>query len=505
MRVGNFENLFDATEWEERIDELRSLGVNGACFYTDGGYKNKVPVPNTSWGIHTYFYNDDKPTKTSRYKIYYPTKEGYSDIPKEKSSMVNSVKVYDGSGLITFNDATNNIAEMQAVIAVLELILNTGLRDILTTVRIFSDSEYVLNVNQQMKKWKANGWKRSNGMIVANLEYWQHLDRLYDQLDEYDLMEVVFEYRKGHHDFGNIIADKLCSLAIESKIESNKFVDEDWYFSNDVTIPAMMLEQKYLHFPGLVENYSKFIFAYSLLDGTIPVSMLGCRLADISLSILEIEDDKFLSRLKTVHNECVGLEDVISPVPMVVDIKNVLSNSFDEYLSGKLVDKLPQITEIDTVSIEDPTNGKTVIQAIYPARNSFKLLDEFVKGVRTLERSEDVESTHIRKTDVTNYFFGDVTKKDKTSKAFLLTSEEAITIPVEHWVEGELMKSPATLTFGLDLPRRRIFFNLVDLDAKISVVTMEMADYSFKYFVLVETTKGRGFWFNPYSNNCIFR
>ena len=150
MRVGNFENLFDAAEWEERIDELRSLGVNGACFYTDGGYKNKVPVPNTSWGIHTYFYNDDKPTKTSRYKIYYPTKEGYSDIPKEKSSMVNSVKVYDGSGLITFNDATNNIAEMQAVIAVLELILNTGLRDILTTVRIFSDSEYVLNVNQQM-------------------------------------------------------------------------------------------------------------------------------------------------------------------------------------------------------------------------------------------------------------------------------------------------------------------------------------------------------------------
>lgn len=505
MSVGTFDKLFDAEEWGERVEELRSLGVTGACFYTDGGFKTQKPLPNTSWGIHAYFYNDEKATKTSRYKLHYPTKEGYSDIPKEKSSMVNSIKVWDASGLIEGSDATNNIAELQGIISTLELILNTGLKSLLQTVRIFSDSEYALNVNTQMKKWKANGWKKSNGMIVANLEYWQHLDRLIDKLSEQDLIEVVFEYRKGHHDFGNIIADKLCTLAIESKIETNKFVDEDWYFSNEVVIPALMLEQKYLHFPGLVDSYSKYIFAYSLLDGTIPVSMLGCRLADISLSIIETEDDVFLDKLRTVHKQCLTLEESISPVPMVVDVKNILSNSFDEYLNGGLISKLPPITEIDTVSIEDPSNGKTVIQAIYPARNSFKILDEFVKGVRTLERSEDIESTHIRKTDVTSYFFGDVTKKDKTSKAFLLTSEEAITIPVDHWVEGELKTSPATLTFGLDLPRRRIFFNLVDLDAKISVVTMETADYSFKYFVLVETTKGRGFWFNPYSNNCIFR
>lgn len=504
MRVADFNQLFDAAEWEVRIEELQTLNVKGVCFYTDGGFRKQQPLPNTSWGIHAYFYNDEKATKTSRYKLHYPTKEGYSDLPKEKSSMVNSVKVWDASGLISYSDATNNIAELQGVISALELILNTSLKTMLETVRIFSDSEYVLNINHQMKKWKTNGWKKSNGLLISNIEYWKHLDRLFDQLGEHD-MEVVFEWRKGHQDFGNLIADKLCTLAIESKIEVNKFVDENWYFSNEVIIPALMLEQKYLHFPGLVEKYDKYILGYSLLDGTIPVSMLGCRLADISLSIIEVEDEAFLDKLKIVHKQCLTLEESISPVPMVVDIKNVLSNSFSGYLDSGLVGKLPQVSEIDVVTIEDPANGRSVFQAIYPARNSFKLLDEFVAGVRTLERAEDLESTHIRKTDITEHFFGDVTKKDKTSKAFLLATEEAVTIPVDHWVGGELKTSPCTLAFGLDLPRKRIFFNLVDQDATISVVTMETADYSFKYFVLVETAKGRGFWFNPYSNNCIFR
>lgn len=505
MRVSTFENLFDEKEWEHRVEELVAHGVNGACFYTDGGFKSKQPHPNASWGIHTYFYNEEKPTKTSRYKVHYPTKEGYSDIPKDKSSMVNSVKVFDASGLINFTDATNNIAEIQAVIAVLELVLNTKLKSTLMTIRIFTDSEYVLNVNHQMKKWKANSWKRSNGMLVSNLEYWKHLDSLMERISELDHLELILEYRKGHHDFGNLIADRLCTIAIESKIESNKFCDEDWYFSNEVSLPALMLEQKYLHFPGLIEEYDKYIFAYSLLDGTISASSLGCRLADISLSIIETEDEDFLKDLKLVHRNCVQLEEVISPVPMVVDLKNMLSNSFKEFLDDGLICQLPRTTEIDNVSIDDPVNEKTVIQAIYPARNSFKLLDEFVSAVRTLKRSEDLESTHIRKTDVTDYFFGDVEKKGKTSKAFLLTSEESVTVPVEHWVGGELKTSPCELTFGLELPRRRIFFNLVDLDATVSVVTMETADYSFKYFVLVETTKGRGFWFNPYINNCIFQ
>lgn len=504
MQIYRFNDIFSKEEWEDRCKELIEDKVTGACFYTDGGYKRSYPCPNASWGIHSYFYTDEKPKKVSRYKTEFPTKEGYQLEPSKRSSIVDSVKVFNASGLLRFEDATNNIAELQAVMLVIDLVLNTELKDTLKTLRVFSDSEYVLDsMNIYMPKWKANGWKRSNGGPVLNLGHWKVMDELLSKLGDQDI-DVVFEYRKGHEDFGNIIADCACSLAITQGIEQNQFCAEDWYFLKDVELSPLMLEQKYMHFPGVDEKYDNNVFMYSLLDGTIPVSALGCRLSDISLSILEINEETIVDKLKVAHRECVKLEESVKPTPMVVELKNLLSNSFHYFLDNDIVDRLPLVEDINTVTLKDPNGDKTVVQVVTPARNSFKLLDEYCKGVDMLRSFDTKDGDYIvRQTDITDHLYKMVTKKDVEKLTFTLLTEQTLSVKVDHMAGGEEGNDEAKLTLGLDLPRRRILQNLVDLEPKVSVLTWSNSDYSFRYGVLVETTVGRGFWFNPYSNLCL--
>lgn len=65
-----------------------------------------------------------------------------------------------------------------------------------TTIRLVSDSTYVLNgLSKWMSSWKANGWRRKEKgrwAEVKNLDLWQKLDELVS------LHEVEFDWIKGH-------------------------------------------------------------------------------------------------------------------------------------------------------------------------------------------------------------------------------------------------------------------------------------------------------------------
>lgn len=497
MSVIRFSDIFEASVFAEYSKELLDLGSTGVCFYTDGGYRRSLPVPNASWGIHSYFYKDGKPKKPSRYKLNFPTKEGYSFAPEDKANMVNCSKLLNLSGLIHLPSSTNNIAELQAVIIAIDVVIKTGLKEFMKSMRIFSDSEYVLNgINRYMKGWKARGWKSSTGAPVANLEYWKVLEQQLLELDEIDI-DVAFNYRPGHVDYGNIIADSWCSLAMSTGVEVKNFCDEEWYMSNDYDVDPLMLEQRYIHFPALREGYDEYVYQFSFLDGTIPISHLGCRVADLSTSILKIQGEKHIKDLKTVHRQCVQIEDVTQPVPMVVDLKNFLSNRFKYFLDNDLAISLPQIEEIDKTIINDPVDDLPVFTVIAPARNSFKALDEYQKVVRVFKETENATSDYVCKTDITDIFYK---TNEKGAGEFVLKMEEAITVEADYWAAGVVKKANVILTMGLDMPKRRVLFNLVDRKPRISVVTWELGEFSFRYGVLVETETATGLWFSPYSN-----
>ena len=88
------------------------------------------------------------------------------------------------------SNSTNNRMEILAVVNGLKALKKS------CRVRLYSDSKYVLQGLQEwMAGWKKNGWKRKEGMKLAelkNAELWQQLDQLIP------LHQMSYHHVRGH-------------------------------------------------------------------------------------------------------------------------------------------------------------------------------------------------------------------------------------------------------------------------------------------------------------------
>ncbi|WP_099974278.1 ribonuclease H family protein [Lactobacillus terrae] len=107
--------------------------------------------------------------------------------------------------------ATNNKMEITALIESIKKINNLELND--KKVIFILDSQYVLNaiIKGWLASWKANGYKKSDGKVPANLELWKELDELLPTIPN-----KSFEWTKGHaNDAGNNRVDELLNLTMD--------------------------------------------------------------------------------------------------------------------------------------------------------------------------------------------------------------------------------------------------------------------------------------------------
>ncbi len=83
---------------------------------------------------------------------------------------------------------TNNRMELMAVIVGLEALIRP------CTVRVYSDSQYVVNAFNQhwIENWIKKGWKRGKNDPVKNIDLWKRL------LAAKEPHEVSFHWVKGH-------------------------------------------------------------------------------------------------------------------------------------------------------------------------------------------------------------------------------------------------------------------------------------------------------------------
>ncbi|ASJ23635.1 RNase H family protein [Laribacter hongkongensis] len=79
-------------------------------------------------------------------------------------------------------------------------------------VTLYTDSKYLIQgITQWLPKWKAKGWRKSDGKPVENIDLWKTLDELASVHD------VQWSWVKGHNgDPGNERADALANLGIET-------------------------------------------------------------------------------------------------------------------------------------------------------------------------------------------------------------------------------------------------------------------------------------------------
>ena len=77
-------------------------------------------------------------------------------------------------------------------------------------IKLYSDSSYLVNgINKGwVKKWQSNGWKKSDGQNVLNIDLWQEL------VDLTENSSVQFRWVKGHA--GNTLNERCDRLAVDS-------------------------------------------------------------------------------------------------------------------------------------------------------------------------------------------------------------------------------------------------------------------------------------------------
>lgn len=110
-------------------------------------------------------------------------------------------------------NTTNNRMELQAVISGLKFAMKYKLK----RVQIYSDSAYVVNAITKgwLETWSKSDWKKSDGELVKNSEYWACLLGL---INNKFFKEVEFIKVKGHAgNHFNEMADELARNAVAKR------------------------------------------------------------------------------------------------------------------------------------------------------------------------------------------------------------------------------------------------------------------------------------------------
>ncbi|WP_017314341.1 ribonuclease HI [Mastigocladopsis repens] len=97
---------------------------------------------------------------------------------------------------------TNNKMEMQAAIAALEFLKDSGQTE---PIPLYTDSEYLINcVTKWVRGWKKRGWKKADGSPVLNQD-------LLETLDDLNSPRVKWEHVRGHA--GNVGNERCDAIA----------------------------------------------------------------------------------------------------------------------------------------------------------------------------------------------------------------------------------------------------------------------------------------------------
>ncbi len=98
---------------------------------------------------------------------------------------------------------TNNRMELQAALEVLKRLKNIPRHP---KMKIRTDSKYLIDgLTAWIIGWKKKGWKTASGKPVLNRDLWEALDKE-------RLIDVDFEYVKGHS--GDIDNDRVDKIAV---------------------------------------------------------------------------------------------------------------------------------------------------------------------------------------------------------------------------------------------------------------------------------------------------
>lgn len=484
----------------EVVDATALHGV----FYTDGGCRPSSRG-TAGWGLHGYLYHN-VPAKQGAGAKGVPTPLGY-DITASGKPDITIAEYVDGYGAIL--DSTNNHAEVMALIRAFEIALSKGL----VSVTIRADSRYTLDGHGQwMHSWAKNNWQSRSGTAVANVDVWQRVFEL-DQELKAKGVKVVTQHVKGHSgEPGNDMADHAATCGVISGF--NKIVDEHLVYSDAKgywTVPRennRMLSNPFWYFTtqdGAITTGSDGRHLYFTgKHNREEMETVGKSISDTGMALVLLKDQDPV--LETVRNAFLALRCGRYQGLVIGDMAGVMRPAVyaDLQQHGDRLLLLQDFHRRVILGYDDSLVG----EEIYPPRLAFRWADEGDKMRQILELYVAGDTTQITRTDITALFYEpakpatDKSKKiDAKLKAEIKPGHKTLKTTANYTkANGQSGVVELVLNMDQDIPDRNTLSALSDDTTRVHVVTWRQSATAVRYATVIECNGDTGLWVGPYSN-----
>ena len=521
----------------------------GLVIYTDGGARPQNGP--AGWGMHGYLYASTAPKKGAGHSTHFPSATGY--VPKSQPDPVPDpvTPLYYVDGCGAFPEfASNNVAELQAVLATLEIALRFGQGNEqhhsqghyqstppeidpkkatfetytqcrLSSVRIYSDSKYVVDgLMKQAPGWKQRGWLKADGQPPKNLDLWIRIDEITTLLRSSGT-EVILEWVKAHTDesdtipviIGNVIADQLATIGVYHAKHRQTLGEIDYspaegYWKSEIerhvflNLPILYFSDAY---SGGADTYFLASRNKSTPDKNVKANDAKAEKAKVMLdpdaayALVVLKDhDPVVKTVVDYHRECLDNENTLS----VMYLDDVYQATQYRY-----------ILKYGRFSMENTGQYKTELTSsldrfltseMNPPGNAYRTIEISTALSKYLG---ELDPARYTTTDLTDLFYDRETKKSVERRVLKPTFKVGMStfkviagyhLPDDHTVtrhETELI-----LRLGVDLPDRNTLKRMESLNPTITLVTFTEDKTQLRYVVRIDTEQASGVWVAWYSN-----
>lgn len=483
--------------------ELKELKAHGAVLYTDGSAR---PNPGfTGSGIHGYFYVNKELNKPVSGDGMIMTRDGYVRPPSVKEAFVDPVKYIDVVGA---NDGvrSNNYAEAMALSKALEIAVLTGIE----ALHVISDSRLALDGVGWCESWSRNGWRKSDGGEIKNVELWQ---ALHENHQKFLALGGKFTsaWIKGHDDQrGNTEADILAAVGCFRSTDGNinwdvRLTDPKGYWKNEVERHPF-LNIKRIFFNAEERHNVKGLYYQG--DSGVGDFISGKRTPVTSYSVIQLnEADGVIESIRERNYKHAKGDNAIMMIKCDEVFSKRLFHWIEQYggdsMTGSKDSLNLQFTDETPITIEMNPTG------LAPrCIEGFNILEELLLGYKKHQEDSNIPFTFngaaVQISDITSRFYEDTEtkrgEKTKTLKGDFIVGLTDISIDFELKLLSGVKEVKIPYILGLDFLPRNNLKKLESLNPKVTLISWAESEKSYRYATIAECDSGIGIWSNYHAD-----
>lgn len=471
-----------------------NLPVQQLILYTDGGCR---PNPGQGgWGVHGYAFNSGDsqgsgcPThKTTNYG--YMTNAEFKDMDVLKTiHTVCPQAYYNFAGPCEF--ATNNQMEITALLEALKFFKDEPIE----TIRLYTDSEYVVNIVKLLPVYASKQWTKQSGEPIQHLGLWQSIHQL---MTAYQLnkVSIAVSWVKGHHtNLGNHYADLQATLGIRLGQLGHEAIYRTDPAKNYWKVSAT--RHPFLHFKRLYYSHpidSHVPGHYFLAQAGKTDDTVGRQSSDTAYSAIRLKTpDPQIETLMRVR------PDRIEEQLLLLRVDRIYQKDVVRYLNIHKDAAVLQSTQEDVLEFLDRT---PMVYVQRPPGLCLRAVDASMKLNNRLDAFILKQSNHLLDPgeyiqEITDWFY-DFDKKPQLKKS-LKTGTAHVKGQIQLATQDGLVERPCTLSLGRDLIDRNALKQLEAEHPKLFLYSWAEGPQSYRYVTIIQTNEAIGIWSHWYAS-----